>query len=73
MARIALVDDDPEVRALLERVLTSAGYRPEVFESGDAFVRSKAAGSFDVVVSDFQMVGVDRARAAEAKDGRPES
>ena len=77
MARIALVDDDPGVRALLARVLESAGYRPEVFESGDAFLAAGNARSFDVVVTDFQMDGatgldVLRACRAEPEPDQPE-
>jgi DNA-binding NtrC family response regulator len=75
MVRIALVDDDPEVRALLVRVLESAEYRPEVFESGDAFLEARNAGSFDVVVTDFQMdgaTGLDVLRACRAEPDTPE-
>jgi DNA-binding NtrC family response regulator len=75
MVRIALVDDDPEVRALLVRVLESAEYRPEVFESGDAFLEARNAGSFDVVVTDFQMegaTGLDVLRACRAEPDPPE-
>ncbi len=60
---------------MLLRVLESAGYRPEVFESGDSFLGAGSAGSFDVVVTDFQMdgaTGLDVLRACRAEPDPPE-
>jgi two-component system response regulator HydG len=75
MARIALVEDDPAVRSVFVRMLESADHRPAVFESGDAFLLSGAAGSFDVVVTDLQMAGatgLDVLKACRAESDPPE-
>jgi DNA-binding NtrC family response regulator len=73
--RVALVEDDRDVRPVLMRILTSAGYEPELFESGDDFLRSRGPGSFDVVVTDFQMEGasgLDVLKACRAESDPPE-
>lgn len=55
--RIAVVEDDPGVRALIARVLSEAGHAPEVFASGDEFLKTRRPSLFDVVVSDLVMEG----------------
>ena len=75
MVRIALVEDDPEIRSLFVRVLESAGYEPVVFSTGDAFLKAGEAGSFDVVVTDFQMegaTGLDVLKACRSEPEPPE-
>jgi DNA-binding NtrC family response regulator len=75
MVRIALVEDVSGVRALFVRVLGMAGHDPTVFESGDAFLASGEAGSFDVVLPDFQMTGasgLDVLKACRAAPDPPE-
>ncbi|MEO8431439.1 MAG: sigma-54 dependent transcriptional regulator [Acidobacteriota bacterium] len=74
-ARIALVEDDPAVRQTLAAILTAAGYFPETFESGDAFLQSGARTGFDVVLTDFQMEGtsgIDLLKACRADADPPE-
>ena len=73
--RVALIEDDRDVRPVLTRILTSEGYEPEIFESGDDFLRSRGPGSFDVVVTDFQMEGasgLDILKACRAESDPPE-
>ncbi len=55
-----MVDDEASVRALVERVLTSAGYRVEVAASGDAALACWAGSAepFDLVLSDVVMPGL---------------
>ncbi|HEX7253016.1 MAG TPA: sigma-54 dependent transcriptional regulator [Thermoanaerobaculia bacterium] len=75
MARVALVEDDPNVRSLFVRLLESANLRPAVYDSGDAFLSSGEAGSYDVVVTDFQMPGasgLDVLRSCRAEPDPPE-
>jgi two-component system response regulator HydG len=70
-ARIAVVEDDPQVRPVLGGILRTAGHTVEVFSSGDDFLRSGGPGSFDVVVTDFQMEGasgMDVLKACRAED-----
>lgn len=73
--RLAVIDDDAEVRQLLERVLEAAGMRLTLFSSGAEFIRSGGAGAFDVVVTDFQMPrasGLDVLKACRAEPEPPE-
>ena len=75
MARVALVEDDPSVRSILVRMLEAADHHPAVFESGDAFLNSGESGSFDVVLTDFQMAGatgLDVLKACRAEPDPPE-
>ncbi|HEY6931106.1 MAG TPA: sigma-54 dependent transcriptional regulator [Thermoanaerobaculia bacterium] len=75
MARIALVEDDPSARSVLVRMLGSAHFESSVFESGDAFLSSSERGSFDVVLTDFQMAGatgLDVLKACRAEPDPPE-
>lgn len=55
--RIALIEDDVQLRRFLAKVLVSDGHEPEVFASGDEFLAADGPDSFDVVVTDFQMEG----------------
>jgi DNA-binding NtrC family response regulator len=73
--RIALIEDDGDVRPILTRILHSEGYEPEVFESGDEFLRNRGPRSFDVVVTDFQMSGasgMDVLKACRSEEDPPE-
>jgi two-component system response regulator AtoC len=57
--RILAVDDEPNMRRLLEIMLKQAGYRPLVASNGkEALQRLKDDGA-DLVVSDLHMPGMD--------------
>jgi DNA-binding NtrC family response regulator len=74
-ARIALIEDDEAVRPVLTRILQTEGYEPEVFESGDEFLRGRGSLTFDVVVTDFQMQGasgMDVLKACRTQEDPPE-
>jgi FixJ family two-component response regulator len=55
---VAVVDDDAEVRVALMRLLSSAGFATESFESGAEFVRSIGEEAPGCVVLDLQMPGL---------------
>lgn len=55
---VAVVDDDSEVRVALMRLLLSAGFETESFESGADFVRSIGEDMPGCVVLDLQMPGL---------------
>ena len=74
-ARIAVVEDDPAIRALFETILRSAGHFPQAFSSGDEFLARSPGLPFDVVITDFQMdgaSGLDVLRACRADPDCPE-
>jgi PAS domain S-box-containing protein len=72
---VLVVDDDPQVRAVVQRVLTSAGYRVAAAASGqDALALLKDQGiPADVLLTDVVMPGiVGHAFAAQVQALRPE-
>lgn len=70
-SRILLVDDDPQVRKLVARVLRKAELEVVDVSSGREALGELRASPFDVVVSDVQMpelTGLDLLRAVRAVD-----
>jgi FixJ family two-component response regulator len=55
---VAIVDDEDAVRRALERLLRSAGYAPNAFASGAAFLQSLDGARPDCVVLDLHMPNV---------------
>ena len=58
-AKILLVEDDSAIVATLRRVLAEEGYDVAIEKTGDAGLARAQAGSFDVVVTDYKMPGLD--------------
>ena len=58
-ARILVVDDDPKVRAVLERVLLKDGHTIETAENGHAALAAIERRPPDVVLTDVTMPGMD--------------
>jgi EAL domain-containing protein (putative c-di-GMP-specific phosphodiesterase class I) len=70
-ARVLLVDDEPAIARALARVLGQAGHVVTAAQSGDEAVTLLASSSFDVIISDIRMPGMDGLtllRAIRAKD-----
>lgn len=53
--RVLVIDDDDQVRTLLQRILTSAGYQVTATADGDEALKSLAEQPFDLVVTDILM------------------
>jgi len=64
--RLALVEDDTDLRAALTGMLARAGFPPEVFESAEDFLGSDSVSTFDLVVSEFPMEGAEGAEVLKA-------
>lgn len=58
-ARILVVDDDIELRGLLQRFLTEHGYRVRAVESGKALDGALMREPADVIILDLMMPGED--------------
>ncbi len=74
MGTILVVDDEPAIRDVVHRVLTSAGYRVVTAANGsDALSRlADPAMSADVMLADVVMPGITAKEfLARAKDLRP--
>ena len=57
--RIAVVDDEPVIRSLLERLLKVAGYETVSYASGEAALEACQRESFDLLITDLRMPGID--------------
>ena len=55
MKRILVIDDDPDTRALLEQMLTSAGYDVLLATDGREGVARYRADPADLVITDLYM------------------
>jgi len=58
-AHILVVEDDPDVRELIERQLDGAGYRITLAATGQSAVTSALADPPDVVIVDVQLPDID--------------
>jgi FixJ family two-component response regulator len=56
---ISIVDDDPSIRRALRRLLRSAGYTVEVFESARAFLDRHPGDRVACLVLDIRMEGMN--------------
>jgi DNA-binding NtrC family response regulator len=57
--RILVVDDEEHVRILFSRVLQKDGYEVDCAASGSEAIEKLANDSFDLVVTDLKMNGID--------------
>jgi len=53
--RVLIVDDEPQVRLFVERVLSKAGYETTTVSDGLAAVEAARLQSFDILVTDLMM------------------
>jgi two-component system response regulator HydG len=58
-ARVLVVDDDPDARAVLEKLLRQEGYEVELAEDGEAALERVQERAPDVVVTDLNMPRMD--------------
>jgi putative two-component system response regulator len=58
-ARVLVVDDDPKVRALLERILRKDGHEIVTAENGQTALAAVDRQAPDVILSDVTMPGMD--------------
>ena len=56
--RIAVVDDDPSVRAALENLISSVGFEVKLFTSAESFLDSDAPLQMDCAVLDLRLPGI---------------
>lgn len=58
-ANIAVVDDDPLVSLLINRVLTRAGYTVTVYQSGEQLLDALATTDYGAVCLDMSLPGLN--------------
>jgi len=59
MARILVIDDDPDIRETVRRVLSSRGYTVETVQEGAAGIAAISERPPDLVITDIFMPGQD--------------
>lgn len=59
MARILIVDDDPDLLAVMQQVLREASHQVTGVEDSRAVVEGAVGAEYDLVVTDMIMPGVD--------------
>jgi DNA-binding response OmpR family regulator len=59
MARILAIDDDPDMRTLLEQTLTSAGYQVVLAADGREGIERQRKAPADLVITDIYMPNLD--------------
>ena len=74
MARILVIDDNPSIREGAAAVAARAGHRVETAESGDMGWEAFRRKTFDVVLTDLKMDGIDGLEVLRrVKAERPET
>jgi two-component system, NtrC family, response regulator PilR len=59
MAKILIVDDDPTILSLLNKILASKGYETKLAENGEVAEKMLRSEPFDLMISDIKMEPVD--------------
>ena len=57
--RVLVIDDDEALRELVIRVVKQAGYQVDAVSDGQAGLERLAERSYDVILSDVRMPGMD--------------
>ncbi len=68
---VGVVDDDPDIRDALERVLSSKGFETELYASAEEFITAAKTSKAACLVVDLQLgdiTGVELARQLSALD-----
>ena len=61
---VAVLDDEPEMRKALRRLLTSRGFRVEEYERGEDLLAALGSHPLDYLLLDLHMPGTQRLRRA---------
>jgi DNA-binding response OmpR family regulator len=72
-ARLVVADDDADIRALLDAVLTRAGYRPVLVNDGQAALDAVRQVEPAVIVLDVRMPGLNGLEACRSVKRTPET
>jgi signal transduction histidine kinase/FixJ family two-component response regulator len=63
---VLIIDDEPDVLELCQRILLAEGYRVETSRSGYKAIQRIRQTSFDLVLTDIKMPGMDGLETAQA-------
>jgi len=72
--KILIVDDDPQIRKILERMLKGPDYDVRMVADGDAAIEQVKADPPDLVILDIMMPGISGIEVcSEIRKSRPQS
>lgn len=72
-AKILLLEDDPEMRAILDQILSYQDYDVTAVETGFQAIEAAKSTDFDLIVADVRVEGPDGIEVlSEARKDRPE-
>ncbi|MBC8554745.1 MAG: response regulator, partial [Candidatus Brocadiales bacterium] len=54
-SNILIIDDEPEIGAMLSEILSKQGHQASVFESGKGGLEAFKEGSYEIVITDLGM------------------
>jgi len=57
--KVAIIEDEADIRELLRLHLERSGYEISLYPSGDDFLSKKKGNSFDLVILDIMLPGMD--------------
>ncbi len=63
---VAVLDDEPEMRKAIHRLLTCRGYQVEEYERGEDVVESVGSRRLDCLLLDLQLEGISGFEVLEA-------
>ena len=72
LQRILVVDDDPVTREVARLMVGKAGHKVQAAASGEAALKTLRKRSFDLVLLDMHMTGIDGIETARAIRGLPD-
>ena len=70
MARVLVVDDEPDMRWVLQEALTKAGHAPHTAGSGSEALALLANTPIDLVILDLKLKGIDGLATLQAMHQR---
>jgi len=59
VAKILVVDDEPQIRLLLQEILKREGYEVDAASSGEEALEKLTGGAYRMVITDLRMPGMD--------------
>ena len=72
-AKILLLEDDPEMRSILEQILSYQDYDVTAVETGFQAIEAAKTNNFDLIVADVRVDGPDGIEVlSEARKDQPE-
>lgn len=63
--RLAYVEDDRDAREIFSARLTKDGYVTDLFENAESLLNQITPGSYDVLITDIRLSGIDGIRLLE--------